>query len=123
MRRHALSALALLLLVFPVQAARAAGDAPQVTVHAVPGEVLIPPQGEDPILVIVNTDHWNAQESNVRIELPEIGFEWDERYEARDLLTGAVYEWHGPDNFVRLDPWDHPAHVFALRPLDRKAAP
>ena len=72
---------------------------------------------DDPILVVVNTDHWNPQETNVRIELPDIGFEWDERYEAHDLITGAIYEWNGPDNFVRLDPWVHPAHVFALRPI------
>ena len=70
---------------------------------------------DDVILVIVNTDHWNPQETNVRIELPDIGFEWDERYEAHDLITGAIYEWAGPDNFVRLDPWVHPAHVLALR--------
>ncbi|MEO6125948.1 MAG: maltotransferase domain-containing protein [Ilumatobacteraceae bacterium] len=74
---------------------------------------------DETILVIVNTDHWNPQESNVRLELPDIGFEWDELYELRDLMTGAIYEWSGPDNFVRLDPWVQPAHVFALRPLRR----
>lgn len=46
----ALAALALLPLVFSVQAW---GDAPQVTVQTVPGEVLIPPQGEARVLVIL----------------------------------------------------------------------
>ncbi len=81
---------------------------------------------DDPILVVVNTDHWNQQETDVHVDLPEVGIEWDARYEAHDLLTGAVYEWEGPDNFVRLNPWEQPAHIFALRnvtlPGGRKAA-
>jgi starch synthase (maltosyl-transferring) len=32
-----------------------------------------------------------------------------------DLLTGARYLWHGPRNFVQLDPHYAPAHVFRLR--------
>ena len=32
-----------------------------------------------------------------------------------ELLTDARYIWHGPRNFVELDPRTAPAHVFRLR--------
>jgi len=74
---------------------------------------------DDPILVVCNTDYWNAQSSIVRLDLRVFGEEYAEftgAYEVEDLLTGVVYQWHGADNWVQLDPWKHqPAHVFAVR--------
>jgi starch synthase (maltosyl-transferring) len=32
-----------------------------------------------------------------------------------DLLSDARYEWHGPRNFVQLDPHRVPAHVLLVR--------
>ena len=37
-----------------------------------------------------------------------------ERYRVRDLLTGTVYDWQGPWNYVRLDPAGIPAHIFLV---------
>jgi hypothetical protein len=31
-----------------------------------------------------------------------------------DLLTGARYQWQGPDNFVMLDPTGLAAHLFSV---------
>ena len=31
------------------------------------------------------------------------------------MLTDARYLWHGPRNFVQLDPERTPAHLFVLR--------
>ena len=77
-----------------------------------------------PILVVTNTDHHNAQDGYVRLDLRALGTEFGEAgpdgvtYEAHDLLTDQRFTWHGADNYVRLDPWVQSAHVFALRRLE-----
>ena len=77
-----------------------------------------------PILVVANTDHYNAHDGYVRLDLRALGADFagalaeDGRFEAHDLLTGQRHIWRGADNYVRLDPWVQPAHVFALRRLD-----
>ncbi|MCU1400467.1 MAG: putative glycanase or glycogenase with amylase domain [Acidimicrobiales bacterium] len=78
-----------------------------------------------PILVVANTDHYNAQDGYVRLDLRALGVEFTDEssaagvaYEAHDLLTGQRFSWNGADNYVRLDPWLQPAHVFSLRRLD-----
>jgi len=67
----------------------------------------------DAVLCVVNLDPYQAQEATVTLDLPALGFDWDERVQVRDQLTGAVYQW-GRDNYIRLDPNDQPAHVFAV---------
>jgi starch synthase (maltosyl-transferring) len=78
---------------------------------------------DDPILVVVNTDHYNPQDGYVRLDLRAAGLVTEDgaadiTYEAHDLLTDQHFVWHGADNYVRLDPWFQPAHVFALRRID-----
>jgi starch synthase (maltosyl-transferring) len=67
----------------------------------------------DCVLVVLNLDPHGAREATVHVDLPAIGFGWDDRIEVRDLVTGAVYDW-GEYNYVRLDPFVEPAHVFAV---------
>ena len=43
-----------------------------------------------------------------------LGFDWDSRITVHDVVTGATYDW-GAHNYVRLDPFDEPAHVFTVR--------
>ena len=45
--------------------------------------------------------------------MPALGFDWHERFTARDELTGVAYDW-GQYNTVRLDPHLEPAHVFTV---------
>ncbi len=71
---------------------------------------------DDPVLVIVNTDHANARETVIHLDLLALGLDDVPAIEAHDLLTGATYVWRGWHHYVRLDPWEMPAHVFALRP-------
>jgi starch synthase (maltosyl-transferring) len=68
-----------------------------------------------PVLVVVNTDHWNVQAGDIHLDLQSLGFEGVALIEAHDLLTDTTYHWAGASAFVRLDPWTGPAHVFALR--------
>ena len=69
--------------------------------------------GENTVLCVVNLDPRQVQEATVSLDLPALGLDWDARFEVRDHLTGAVYQW-GRDNYIRLDPNDQPAHVFTV---------
>ncbi|HEX6447641.1 MAG TPA: maltotransferase domain-containing protein [Streptosporangiales bacterium] len=68
----------------------------------------------DVVLVACNLDPHGAHEATVHLDLPALGFDWDERILVDDLMTGAQYVW-GQDNYVRLDNWPEPAHVFSVR--------
>ena len=67
------------------------------------------------VLVIVNLDPNHAQSGWTALDLAALGLPADEPYQVHDLLTDARYIWHGPRNFVMLDPARVPAHVFRVR--------
>jgi starch synthase (maltosyl-transferring) len=59
-------------------------------------------EGTDLVLVVVNLDPTNAQETTVHWDMNALGLSSD-RFVAHDLLDGTTFEWH-QDSFVRLDP-------------------
>jgi starch synthase (maltosyl-transferring) len=69
--------------------------------------------GDDVVLVVVNLDPHGAREATVHLDLPALGVDWDSRVTVTDAITGATYDW-GAHNYVRLDPFDEPAHVFTV---------
>ncbi len=70
--------------------------------------------GRDAVIVVVNLDpHW-MQHGHVRLPLDVLGLPDDATYEVVDLLDGVRYTWHGPSNYVRLDPTERCAHIFRL---------
>jgi starch synthase (maltosyl-transferring) len=70
--------------------------------------------GDDIVLTVVNLDSHGAREATVRIDLPSLGFDWSDGLVVHDEVTGADYHW-GASNYVRLDPFVEPAHVFTVR--------
>ncbi|MCA1721980.1 MAG: alpha-1,4-glucan--maltose-1-phosphate maltosyltransferase, partial [Actinobacteria bacterium] len=70
--------------------------------------------GADIVLVVVNLDSHGARETTVHLDLPALGFDWHDSVLVHDEVTGADYTW-GADNYVRLDPFAEPAHVFTVR--------
>jgi starch synthase (maltosyl-transferring) len=72
-------------------------------------------EGNDLILVTVNLDPLNAQETTVHWDLNSLRIK-DSRFKVTDLIDGAQYEWD-PHSFVRLDP-SRPvgkvAHIMAV---------
>ena len=70
---------------------------------------------DNAILVVVNLDPHHTQSGWVVVDLALLGVEADRPYQVHDLLTDARYLWHGPRNFVLLDPARLPAHVFRVR--------
>jgi starch synthase (maltosyl-transferring) len=75
------------------------------------------PGRTDPVLTVVNLDPYSAQAGETWLDMWQLGLENAGPYEAHDLLTDTTYIWHGPGNYVHLDPHDEPAHVLRLRAL------
>jgi starch synthase (maltosyl-transferring) len=75
---------------------------------------------DDVMLMVVNLDPHNTHEDTLSLDLPALGFDWNETYEAFDELTGMTFIWTGAHPYVRLDP-GLPAHVLHLRRLSRGA--
>jgi starch synthase (maltosyl-transferring) len=69
---------------------------------------------DDVVLVVVGLDPHGAREATVSLDMPALGFDWDSRISVTDAVTGATYDW-GVHNYVRLDPFAEPAHVFTVR--------
>lgn len=72
------------------------------------------PDGKNRILVAVNLDPNNPQDTWVGLPYWEWGFSADESYQVLDLLTDEAYTWQGEYNYVRLDPENQPAHIFLV---------
>lgn len=68
----------------------------------------------DTLIVVVNLDGYNAHQSTVHIELPELGLPTDRAVTVRDELTGREFQW-GWDNFVSLAPWADVAHILSVQ--------
>ncbi|HEX2050214.1 MAG TPA: maltotransferase domain-containing protein [Actinomycetota bacterium] len=69
----------------------------------------------DTILVVVNLNPFHWEEGTVSLDLDALGVEPGAPFEVHDLVTGSSYLWHGPHNYVRLDPFGEPAHVFHVK--------
>jgi starch synthase (maltosyl-transferring) len=67
------------------------------------------------ILVVVNLDPHHAQSGWVVLPLEQLGLDPQQPYQVHDLLTGARYLWHGPRNYVELNPHKIPAHILCVR--------
>jgi len=75
---------------------------------------------DDVMLMVANLDPHNTHEDTLGLDLPALGFDWNETYEAFDELTGMTFIWTGANPYVRLDP-GLPAHVLHLRRPGRGA--
>ncbi|HEX2241612.1 MAG TPA: alpha-1,4-glucan--maltose-1-phosphate maltosyltransferase [Actinomycetota bacterium] len=72
-------------------------------------------RNQDALLVVVNLNPWHWEEGTLHLNLDVFGFGHDQPFEVHDLITDTTYMWRGPDNYVRLDPFDEPAHIFRVR--------
>ncbi|KFI23420.1 alpha-1,4-glucan--maltose-1-phosphate maltosyltransferase [Nitrosococcus oceani] len=69
----------------------------------------------DIILVVVNLDVHYTQSGWVELPLETLGIEPHLPYQVHDLLSDTHYLWHGPRNYVELNPALIPAHIFRLQ--------
>ncbi len=71
--------------------------------------------GANIILVAVNLDPWNTQGSWLGLDGAALGLDDHSRYQVHDQLSQERYNWTGLINYVQLNPYTLPAHVFRLR--------
>ncbi|WP_342644354.1 alpha-1,4-glucan--maltose-1-phosphate maltosyltransferase [Mucilaginibacter sp. CSA2-8R] len=69
------------------------------------------------LIIAVNLDAFATQGAHVRIPLPEFNIGYDEPYQVTDLLSGSSYRWVGDYNYVELNPYQMPAHIFKVQKL------
>ena len=69
------------------------------------------------IVVVVNLDPHHTQSGWVRLPVDALGLGAgsDASYQVHDLITDERYLWNGEANFVILDPFQTPAHIFRVR--------
>ncbi len=71
--------------------------------------------GDNVVLSVVNTDAHNTQAGWVTLDLPSLQLDTGRPFQVHELMSGARYNWHGPRNFVQLNPHVVPAHIFRIR--------
>jgi starch synthase (maltosyl-transferring) len=71
------------------------------------------PGSQDAVIVVVNLASHHIQIGTTALDLPTLGLDWYERFTVTDELTGASYDW-GQFNYLELDPFREPAHVFSV---------
>jgi starch synthase (maltosyl-transferring) len=71
------------------------------------------PTSGDTVLCVISLDPSNARDGMVWLDMPALGFGWDERFGVHDQVTGESYSW-GQNNYVRLEPWRAVCHIMTV---------
>ena len=72
------------------------------------------PASGDTVIVVCTLDSYEAQQGGTALDMPALGFDWNDRFTVHDEVTGDTFEW-GQFNYVRLEPWRHVAHILHVR--------
>ncbi|MGH4024067.1 MAG: alpha-1,4-glucan--maltose-1-phosphate maltosyltransferase [Pseudonocardiaceae bacterium] len=72
------------------------------------------PATGDTVLCVVTLDPVHAVYGTLHLDLPALGMQRQDRFEAYDEVSGETYGW-GHTNFVRLEPWRNAAHIVHVR--------
>jgi starch synthase (maltosyl-transferring) len=72
-------------------------------------------QAAEILVIVVNLDPHHAHSGWIELPLLRLGIDPELPYQMDDLVGGARYLWHGPRNYVALDPGAFPAHLFRVR--------
>lgn len=68
----------------------------------------------DVMVMVVNLDPYNTQSGWVSLPIASLGLDPYQSYQVKDLLTERPYTWWGEHNYVELNPYHLPAHVFKI---------
>jgi starch synthase (maltosyl-transferring) len=67
------------------------------------------------VVCVVNLDPHHVQSGWLELDPGVLGMQPQQAYQMRDELSEAHFLWHGPRNFVSLDPQRSPVHVMQMR--------
>ena len=70
--------------------------------------------GDNRLLIVVNTDAYQRRAGIVQVPIWQLGIGYEQPYTVHDLLTEAYYTWQGDQNYVELDPYVLPMHLFRI---------
>jgi starch synthase (maltosyl-transferring) len=70
--------------------------------------------GDDTVVVVVNVDPHAPCTTTVHLNMPALGWGWEDSLSAHDEITGQDWQW-GAHNYVHLDPYVEPAHILSVR--------
>lgn len=70
--------------------------------------------GKNNVLCVVNLDPYNRQSGWVQVPRHLIGVNDGQPLRMKDLITRNSYIWHDEWNFVELDPYQLPYHIFGI---------
>ncbi|HEX8411304.1 MAG TPA: alpha-1,4-glucan--maltose-1-phosphate maltosyltransferase [Thermoanaerobaculia bacterium] len=71
--------------------------------------------GDNVIVVVVNLDVHLTHSGWIDLDLEALGLETGRSFQVHDLLSNARHTWHGPRNYVQMNPHVVPAHIFRIR--------
>lgn len=66
------------------------------------------------MFMVVNMDPYNTQSAYLKMPMYEMGMDFGKPYVMEDQISGAQYTWHGEWNYVELNPYQLPAHIFKV---------
>lgn len=72
------------------------------------------PKNNNIIITVVNLDPYHTQGAHVRIPVEKLGLTLWQPYTIKDLISGSRYRWSEEWNYVELNPYEMPAHVFRV---------
>lgn len=67
------------------------------------------------IVVVVNLDPFHTQSGWLQLPLEEFRLDVRQSFQVHDLLGNARFFWQGGRNYVELNPYVAPAHIFLVR--------
>ncbi|KAA6431548.1 DUF3416 domain-containing protein [Dyadobacter flavalbus] len=70
------------------------------------------------LLIAVNLDFYNTQGAHIKVPIEKFGIHYDQPYKVSDMLSGEKYNWQGAYNYVQLNPYEMPAHILKIEPLN-----
>jgi starch synthase (maltosyl-transferring) len=76
------------------------------------------PEEDDALLIVVNLDPFQPHETMIHFPPEELGVGNGDEHRATDLISNQTYLWTGGRQYVRLDPQQESAHIFAIRRWD-----
>jgi len=71
------------------------------------------PATGDTVIVVVTLNSFEMREGFVRLDMPELGLDWQDSFQVTDEITGESFDWR-ERNYVRLQPWENVAHILRV---------
>jgi starch synthase (maltosyl-transferring) len=70
--------------------------------------------GDNHILCVVNLDPYNTQNGYIKTPIYELGLHQGQGFTVFDIISGNSYQWQHEWNFVELNPYNLPVHLFRI---------